>query len=67
MEKLSKYKMSGVTCCVSPVTCHMSLKPTATATDPPRANSPLFVIKIAVTFEPIMQRNQGLSAMGQID
>ena len=31
--------MSGVMCCVSTVTCHLSLTPTATATDPPPANS----------------------------
>ena len=29
--------MSGVTCYVSRVTCHMSLTPEATATDPPSA------------------------------
>ena len=32
--------VSCVTCRVSPVTFHMSLTPTATATDPPPANSP---------------------------
>ena len=33
-------QVSGVTCCMSPVTCHMSLTPTSTARDPPPANSP---------------------------
>ena len=32
--------MSGVRCSVLRVTCHLSLKPTATATDPPSAKSP---------------------------
>ena len=32
--------MSGVRCHLSPVTFHMSLNPTTTATDPPPANSP---------------------------
>ena len=32
--------LSGVMCQVSRVTCHLSLTPTATATDPP-ANSPI--------------------------
>ena len=31
--------MSRVMCRVSPVTCHLSLKLTATATDPPNSNS----------------------------
>ena len=31
--------LSLVTCCMLPVACHMSLTPTATATDPPHANS----------------------------
>ena len=42
-----RFQVSGVrchvlcvTCCMSPVTCHMSLTQTATATDPPPANSP---------------------------
>ena len=34
------YHMSHITRCLSPVTCHMSLMPTATATDSPAANSP---------------------------
>ena len=38
--------MSCVTCFLSPVTCHMSLTQTATATDPPPANSPLFHSKL---------------------
>ena len=32
--------MLRVTCRMSPVTCQMSLTPTATARDPPPANSP---------------------------
>ena len=32
--------MSPVICCMSPVTCHLSLTPTVTAIDPPLANSP---------------------------
>ena len=32
--------LSLVTCCVLPVTCHLPLMPTATATIPPTANSP---------------------------
>ncbi len=32
--------MSHVTCHMSHVTCHLSPMPTATATDPPPANSP---------------------------
>ena len=32
--------MSCVPCYVSPVTCHMSPTPRATATDPPPANFP---------------------------
>ena len=33
-------QMSHVKCCMPHVTCHMSLTPTAIATDPPPANSP---------------------------
>ena len=33
-------QVTGVRCQVSPVTCHKSLTPTATAMDPPPANSP---------------------------
>ena len=38
--------VSCVTCCVSPVTCHMSLMPTATFTDPPPANFPNIHIRL---------------------
>ena len=34
------YKVTHVVCRRSPVTCHLSLMPKATATDPPPANSP---------------------------
>ena len=34
-------QVSGVRCHMSRVTCHMSLTPTATPTNPPPANSPL--------------------------
>ena len=40
------YHMSPVTCHVSHVTCHMLLMPTATATDPPRANSPTVLSRV---------------------
>ena len=33
--------MSGVMCCLTSFTCHLSLMPTATATNPPTANSPI--------------------------
>ena len=33
--------VSGVTRHVSPLTCHLWITPTATATDPPNANSPI--------------------------
>ena len=39
-KKLPRFQVSHVTCHQSPVTCHMSLTPTATATDLPPANSP---------------------------
>ena len=38
--------MSGVRFQVSCVTCHMSLTQTATATDPPPANSPTMHIRM---------------------
>ena len=38
-QKNPKIHMSNVTCRVSPVTCHMSQTPTATATDTLTANS----------------------------
>ena len=38
--------MGRVTCHRSPVTCHLSLTPTATATDPPPTNSPIMHLKM---------------------
>ena len=38
---LMRWQLSCVMCCVSPVTCHMAVTPTATAKDPPPANTPI--------------------------
>ena len=40
------HDVSYVTWLVSPVTCHLSLTLTATATDPPPANSPSMYSKL---------------------
>ena len=48
--------MSCVTCRVSQVTCHLSLTPTATATDPPPANSPIMHNRL-VCKEPKLYKN----------
>ena len=43
-------QVSHISFCVSPVTCHMSLTPTAKATNPPPANSPLCTAHGEVTW-----------------
>ena len=61
-----KNYMSHVTCQLSPATGHMSLTPTATATDPPPANSPTMhssmvstnqIINRTATLAPFLAKN----------
>ena len=49
--------VSHVTSWVSPVTCHKSLTPTATALDPPSANSPTMPSRMVCNLRPLLIRN----------
>ena len=49
--------MSGVACCVLRVTCHLSITPTATATDPPHANSPIMHSRLVAKTPPKKNAN----------
>ena len=49
--------MSGVACCVLRVTCHLSITPTATATDPPPANSPIMHSRLVAKTPPKKNAN----------
>ena len=45
-ESHVKFQLSRVTCQVLRVACHLSLTPTATATDPSHANSPFMYSRL---------------------